>query len=120
MLPSFISGLLPTLLGIVVTLIIGGSLVYAFRGNANRSMHELQAGAIEALKAQNEAQERQIQILEKELLHMKRNEIAMRAAFRQLGVEISEISDTEIILVQANQPAKNTRIIQIPADEKGA
>ena len=101
--------LLLSLPSIVITLsvIVGG--LFVFRRAAVKQLGELQESVIGAYKEQSETQE-------KELVRLRREIKAMRAAFKQLGMEI-EINGTSITLIDSHQ-AKRKRIIQIPADEE--
>ncbi len=100
--------LLLSLPSIAITLcvIIGG--LFVFRRAAVKQLGELQESVIAAYKEQNESQER-------ELVRLRRAIIAMRAAFKQLGMEI-EINGTTITLIDGHQ-GKRKRIIQVPDDE---
>ena len=101
--------LLLSLPSIAITLcvIIGG--LFVFRRAAVKQLGELQESVIAAYKEQNESQER-------ELVRLRRAIIAMRAAFKQLGMEI-EINGTTITLIDGHQQGKRKRIIQVPDDE---
>jgi len=101
--------LLLSLPSIAITLcvIIGG--LFVFRRAAVKQLGDLQESVIAAYKEQNESQER-------ELKRLRREVIAMRAAFKQLGMEI-EINGTAITLIDSHQ-AKRKRIIQVPDDEE--
>src|SRR2546429_5752584 len=107
------------ILSITIALLAAIGVVIAFLGNKNRSLSEVQASTITALQAQNDAQEQQITMLEKEIARCKRDGVAMRAGFKQVGIEISEINEREIILIQtAGASAKRTRIIQLPIEKE--
>jgi len=101
--------LLLSLPSIVITLsvIIGG--LFVFRRAYVKQLGELQERVINAYKEQDESQQ-------KELKRLRREIMAMRAAFKQLGMEI-EINGTAITLIDSHQ-AKRKRIIQIPDAEE--
>jgi len=102
--------LLLSLPSIVITLsvIIGG--LFVFRRAYVKQLGELQERVINAYKEQDESQQ-------KELKRLRREIVAMRAAFKQLGMEI-EINGTSITLIDGHQQGKRKRIIQLPADEE--
>jgi hypothetical protein len=101
--------LMTALPSIVITLcvIVGG--LFVFRRSYAKSLGELQERVIGIYKLENEAQA-------KEIKNLKRDNVAMRAAFKQLGVEI-EIDGDTITIINGVQP-KRKRIIQVPSIEE--
>lgn len=93
--------LLSSLPSIVIALAVTLGGLFAFRRTYTKSLGEIQ--------------ERLIAAQEKELVRLRRDGVAMRYAFKQLGVEI-EI-DGDVITIIDGQQAKRKRIIQIPAVE---
>jgi hypothetical protein len=90
-----------------VCLVIGG--FFAFRYGYSQQAGKIEERVISALTELNKAQEKEIKAL-------KRDNVAMRAAFKQLGVEI-EIDGDTITIINGQQP-KRTRIVQVPGIEE--
>jgi hypothetical protein len=112
--PTEIATLLPVL-SIVVSLclVIGG--FFAFRTGYNKTASEIQEKVIEALKAQNEAQEVQIKTCEKEISRLKRVVATIQYALKRRGLRI-EIDGDTITLI--DDQSRNTRTVQISLTDK--
>ena|SRR5437660_6476287 len=95
--PDF--GALLPLLSIIIALGAAVSVVVAFVGNRNRGLSEVQSSTITALAAQNDAQEKQIAMLEKKIVRLDRTIITIQYALqkrRRLRLEINEDAITII------------------------
>ena len=122
MLPEF-NALLPVM-SIIITLcaVVGGAI--AFRGNQGKGASEIQERAIDALQAQTEAQEKQIKMLEKKLMHLNRVMLTVEYALKRRGLRI-EISDEAITLIDEQSRANQTVQIRMmealhPEEDKDA
>ena len=118
MLNELMSVLLPMLSLIISILVLIGGF-FAFRHGYNNQASEIQERTIEALKAQNEAQERQIKTCEKEIVRLKRVVATIQIALKRRGLDI-EIDNDAITLID-NQ-TRQTRTVQIrmqDTDPKG-
>lgn len=98
---------LPSAIIALVVVICG---VIAYRRLNTKQLGDIQALAIETYKNLNEAQDQEIRKLRME-------NVAMRAAFKQLGIDIGDINEKEIVLVQVEQQQKRTHIIQVKVDD---
>jgi hypothetical protein len=98
---------------LTVVLAVGG--VFAFRGAINRSASEIQKNSIEALQAQNEAQEVQIKTLEKEMVRLKKQFETVQIALKHRGLSI-EMEGDSIILID-NQTRQTRTVISIDAKD---
>ncbi len=98
---------LPAVILMLVGLLVGA---VAYRRNNTKQLREIQNQVIAVYQAQK-AQ------LEDEIKRLRKENIAMRAAFKQLGVEI-EINGDEVVLIQNDLPRpKRTRIMQVHAEQ---
>lgn len=104
-----LAALVPYLIPALMLAATLGAL-WVFRRAAVKELAAIQGQIVEVYKEQNAAQEQQIKRLRAE-------NIAMRAAFKQLGVEIEMVDEHEIILVQRDPGAKRTRITNIRIDK---
>ncbi len=103
--PEFIANNLPSIVLLLIASILGA---IAYRRNNLKQLREIQTQVTATYKILIEAQEQELKRLRKE-------NIAMRAAFKQLGIEI-EITGNEITLIRSESP-KRTRITQVHIDE---
>jgi hypothetical protein len=92
---------------ITICMVLGG--LFVFRRAYVQQLGELQERIIATYKETNEAQVKELERLRQEIN-------AMRAAFKQLGVEI-EINGDTITLINVQQP-KRTRVVQVPHTEE--
>lgn len=109
-----ITDLAPYVVPVLMLAMLLGAL-WAFRRAALRELGAIQEQVVAAYKEQNEAQARQIKRLRAE-------NVAMHAAFRQLGVDIEIIDEHEIILTQRESGGRRTRItkVQVAQDSDDA
>src|SRR5258707_2546072 len=103
--PDCIVNSLPGVVIMLAATLIGA---IAYRRNNTKQLREIQNQVIETYKSQFEVQERQI-------AHLKQENVAMRLAFKQLGMEI-EIDGDTITLIDAQVPKKK-RIMQVRAEQ---
>ena len=103
--PEFIMNSLPAVVIMLIASLIGA---IAYRRNNTKQLRDIQNQVIETYKSQFEVQERQI-------AHLKQENVAMRLAFKQLGMEI-EIDGDTITLIDAQVPKKK-RIMQVRAEQ---
>ena len=95
--PDF-SSLLP-IISLTITILVAIGLVITYLGNKNKGLSEVQNSTITALQAQNDAQEKQIAVLEKKILRLDRTIITIQYALqkrRRLRLEINEDAITII------------------------
>jgi hypothetical protein len=109
--PPEFNALLPVL-SIVLTLCMAVGTVMAFRGNTGKGLSEAQEKAITALTTQNEVQEKQIERLEKKLVHLNRVMLTVEYALKRRGLRI-EIDDDAITLIDEKTRANQTTQIRI-------
>lgn len=114
------SNLVPILsLIISVAALIGGFVAY--RSGYSKQASEIQQRVINALQAQNEAQEAQIETCEKELSRLKKVVTTIQYALKRRGLRI-EINNDAITLIDEAVPRQEHMVqIQItdaPDDEK--
>lgn len=103
-----LESVLTALPSIAITLaaLVGG--LFVFKRAYVKQLGELQESVIASYKLLNEAQE-------KEIIRLRREIVAMRVAFKQLGVEI-EIDGSTITIIDGQQQ-KRKRILQVPVEE---
>lgn len=90
---------------LMVCLTVGGVIV--FRGSRGKAVTEAQERTIDALKVQNETQEKQIERLEKKVTHLNRVVLTIEYALKRRGLRI-EIDDDAITLVDERSRANQT------------
>src|SRR5438477_7872425 len=90
-----------------VAVVLGG---LAFRRTQIKELGRLQEQVIATYKSESEAQEQQIK-------RISRENVAMRAAFKHLGIEF-EIEDSEITLIQNEHSTNRTRIVRVSVKEE--
>jgi len=103
--PEFIMNSLPGVVIMLVATLIGA---VAYRRNNTKQLREIQNQVIATYESQSKAYEKQI-------AHLKQENLAMRIAFKQLGMEIDIDGDT-ITLIEAQGP-KRKRIMQVHAEQ---
>ena len=69
------------------------------------------------IKTLGEMQEKLIAAQDRQIKQLKLENAAMRAAFKQLGIEIGDINEQEIVLVQQEQQQKRTHVIRVRTDD---
>jgi hypothetical protein len=99
---------------LMLCITIGGLVAYR-RANV-KQLGELQQQVISAYKEREEVQEKQMTSCKEDILRLTGENIAMRAALKQLGWEF-EIKDGVILLIDTRQ-LKQKRIMQIHLPEK--
>lgn len=105
---------LSTILSIVsfiFTIALAIGAIFAFRAGYSRQANEIQGTIIDALKTQNEAQERQIASCEKEISRLKKVVGSIQYALKRRGIRI-EIDGDMITLVDEAIPG-HERTVQI-------
>lgn len=91
---------------IVILAFVGGYI--AIRSSISKTAQEIQERLINTLTIENEA-------LQRELRRLRRELAAMRLGFKHLGVAI-EIEGNDIILTDAGKP-KSTRVSTVHLDD---
>lgn len=97
---------------IALCVTIGG--LFAIRQGYNKQAGEIQDRIIEALKTQNEAQERQITTCEKEIARLKRVVRTIQIALKRRGLEI-EVDSDGITLID-NQSRQTRTVIRMTGE----
>lgn len=97
---------------IALCVTVGG--LFAIRQGYNKQAGEIQDRIIEALKTQNEAQERQIATCEKEIARLKRVVKTIQIALKRRGLEI-EIDSDGITLID-NQSRQTRTVIRLSGE----
>ena len=116
--PDF-SVLLP-ILSITIALMAAIGVVVAFLGNKNRGLSEVQSSTITALQAQNEAQEKQIRILEKKIARCEGVISTLQVTLKRRRGLLLEVNGELITITNQRTGAEETVKIQIDSDEMKA
>ncbi len=87
------------LLSIAIALSAAIGVVIAFVGNKNRGMSEVQTNTITALQAQNTAQEKQIQVLEKKITRLEGVFFTLQVTLKKRRGLLIEVNDDVITLI---------------------
>ena len=93
---------------IILTIVLAIAGSFAFRGLANRSHSDIQKDTIEALIAQNDAQEKQIKTLEKKLVRVEGILSTLQITLKKRRGLLIEINDDVITLVDQRTGAEHT------------
>ncbi len=89
----------------------------AFVGNRNRGLSEVQGSTIVALQAQNEAQEKQIKILEKKIMRLEGVLSTLQYTLKDRRRLRLEVRDEYVILTDERTGAEITVPVQIHVNE---
>ena len=109
--------LLPVL-SIILTVAVAVGAVFAFRGNAHKSANEIQKSTIDALTAQNEAQEKQIKALERKIERLEMTLATLQYTLQKRRGIVVEINDDMVTLVDQRTGQEHTVKIHTPDQEK--
>lgn len=93
---------------LILTIIVAIAGSFAFRGLANRSHSDIQKDTIEALQAQNAAQEKQIQALERKIARLEGILSTLQTTLKKRRGLLIEINDDVITLVDQRTGAEHT------------
>lgn len=106
-------------LNVVLTICLAAGGFFALRSGNARQASEIQEKVIEALKTQNEAQERQIQTCEKEITRLKRVVSTIQLALKRRGLRIEIEGDSISIIDSQSKGTRTTtmKIIQVDKTE---
>jgi len=93
-------------------------LVIMFVGNKNRGLSEVQNSTITALAAQNDAQEKQIAVLEKKILRLDRTIITIQYALQKRRRMRLEINEDAITIIDERTSAEITVPVSFQATKR--
>lgn len=110
-----LADLLPWVSTIIALCITIGGL-FAMRAGYSRQATEIQERVIDALKAQNEAQETQILSCEKEISRLKRVVATIQYALKRRGLQI-EIDGDAITLIDSSSNNRSIQILMKDVDQ---